>query len=170
MSKYEPLQAYLAAQTARELPMTFQDVERLLSFTLPASARSRPQWWSNKLGSHVAVKAWRGAGWRTSRVDVGGERVVFVREEAVRTSRGPRQGAKPTITGARLQDRHWRLLTRIAEDTGVDLEGALADALDLACREQRRQTLEWFAANSTKVDNPSDSADLIREDRDRDDR
>ena len=172
MSKYEPLQAYLARQPSRELPMTFEQVEQLLNFALPPSARTHPQWWSNNVGSHVAVKAWRNAGWKTSRVDVGCERVVFVRE--AQSSAGQslgQEGDKPedvVIALSDLRDGHRRLLQDIMAKEGISLAGAVSEALDMACRERRREVLEWAAANARQVENPSDSVDLIREDRDRD--
>ena len=176
MSKYEPLQTYLARQPSRELPMTFEQVERLLNFPLPRSARTHPQWWSNNVGSHVAVKAWRDAGWKTSRVDVGGESVVFVREaqRSAGPSPDPDSDVKADAPGdiviawADLRDGHRRLLQDIMAKKGVSLGGALTEALDMAFRERRREVLEWAAANARQVENPSDSVDLIREDRDRD--
>ena len=173
MSKYEPLQAYLARQPSRELPMTFEQVEQLLNFALPPSARTHPQWWSNNVGSHVAVKAWRNAGWKTSRVDVGGERVVFVREAQPSAGHSPSQtGDKPediVIAWADLREGHRRLLQDIMVKEGVSLAGAVSEAFDMAFRERRRRVIEWFAANAPKAtENTSDSVDLIREDRDRD--
>lgn len=85
-SKYFPLHRYFLGQTAVELPLSFHDVEQVLGFALPPSARTHPAWWSNNPGTNVAVKAWRDAGWRTSRVDIPAERVTFVREAAGRGS------------------------------------------------------------------------------------
>ena len=174
MSKYEPLQAYLARQPSRELPMTFEQVEQLLNFPLPPSARTHPQWWSNNVGSHVAVKAWRNAGWKTSRVDVGGESVVFVREAQPSAGQSPDQNSNGkadapgdvVIAWADLREGHRRLLQDIMAKEGVSLAGAVSEAFDMAFRERRRRVIEWFAANSPETS--SDSVDLIREDRDRD--
>src|SRR5512142_3497768 len=80
MSKYEPLQRYLAQQPGREAPMTFKEIEVILGFKLPASARAHRPWWSNNVGTHVNAAAWRRAGWRTARVDLASEKVTFVRE------------------------------------------------------------------------------------------
>ena len=79
MSKYDPLRQFLESRSAEQVPMTFADVERVLGFPLPPSAKAHPTWWSNNTGTHVGVRAWRDAGWKTSRVDVPGEKVVFVR-------------------------------------------------------------------------------------------
>ena len=80
MSKYDPLKEKLLAAHGAELPMRFDEIERVLGFALPASARQYPAWWSNNVGTHVGARAWREAGWKTSRVDLGSEKVVFVRE------------------------------------------------------------------------------------------
>src|SRR5258708_38249983 len=82
MSKYDPLRDFLKARPASEAPMSFPEVEEVLGFELPPSARQHPAWWSNNVGTHVNARAWREAGWKTSRVDLGSERVTFLRGEA----------------------------------------------------------------------------------------
>jgi hypothetical protein len=79
MSKYEPLSAHLARATGR-LELSFEEIERVLGFALPASARSYPAWWSNSGGTHVQAQSWMSAGFRTENVDLVRERVSFVPE------------------------------------------------------------------------------------------
>lgn len=79
MSKYEPLRAYLLGQFGDEVPMTFAGIERVLGFALPPSARKHRPWWSNNGDNSAMTKVWLGAGFRTERVDLTGERLVFVR-------------------------------------------------------------------------------------------
>ena len=78
MAKYEPLQRYLDGLDDNVWRATFADVERALGFHLPASARSFSAWWANDQ-THVHASAWLGIGWRSSEVDLGGERLVFRR-------------------------------------------------------------------------------------------
>jgi hypothetical protein len=79
MTKYEPLTVYLRGQYGDEVHMTFAGIERVLGFPLPPSARKHRPWWSNNADNSAMTKAWLGAGFRTERVDLKGERLVFVR-------------------------------------------------------------------------------------------
>ena len=63
-SKYEPLRIWLASQTNDSVRLSFRQIETILGFPLPASARSLAQWWANVAGSHVQAAAWMEAGWR----------------------------------------------------------------------------------------------------------
>jgi len=75
--RYENLSAYLLRQRASEIPMTFAEVEAVIGRPLPASARRHRAWWSNNSSNSVMTQAWLRAGFRTERVDMGGERLVF---------------------------------------------------------------------------------------------
>ncbi len=77
MSKYEPLTQFLAAQRAREVPMSFGEIERVLGFRLPEKASGIRAWWSNNASNNVMTKAWLAAGYMTERVDLGSRRLVF---------------------------------------------------------------------------------------------
>jgi hypothetical protein len=59
--------------------MSFSEIEEVLGFSLPLSARSYQAWWGNNLtyGRHSA--AWLLAGWETEQLDLAGERVTFRR-------------------------------------------------------------------------------------------
>lgn len=83
MSKYEPLEHYLRAQHTREVPMTFQEIERVLGAKLPNSKLNRA-WWSNNPNNNVMTLAWLNAGYLTEKVDIKNDRVVFRRIEAER--------------------------------------------------------------------------------------
>jgi hypothetical protein len=182
-SKYSPLHRFLLQQYGPELPLSFREVESVLGFALPPSARIHPAWWSNNRGTNVAVKAWRDAGWRTSRVDLAGERVTFVREVA---RSGPAQpfGEPPlrAVTGvedagapferddaivvqrAALRGGAMRMLEDYCEAQGGDLAQAVVSLLNGMALERRRQLLERFPMQGAPSD--VDSAALIREDRD----
>jgi hypothetical protein len=79
--KYAPLYKYLRALKVEEWRTNFQQLEQILEFTLPDSARIHRPWWANQgeRGGHSHALAWEMAGWRTSQVDMPGETLVFVR-------------------------------------------------------------------------------------------
>ncbi len=77
MSKYEPLSQFLRENGARELPMTFDDIERVIGCPLPQKASGIRAWWSNNAANNVMTKAWLAAGYVTERVDIGSRRLVF---------------------------------------------------------------------------------------------
>ena len=78
MSKYAPLQAHLA-RSKEAVELSFHEIEQLLGFDLPRSARRHSAWWSNSGGAHVQSFAWLKAGYRTQNIDLVRERVRFVR-------------------------------------------------------------------------------------------
>ena len=82
MSKYDPLQHFLAASNASVLPMSFDEIERILGFSLPPSQAHRA-WWSNNPSNNVMTKAWLAAGYETEQVDVAGRTLVFRRVREV---------------------------------------------------------------------------------------
>lgn len=81
--RYDPLKAYLLAQTASRLPMTFSGVEKTIGAKLPRSAKAHRAWWSNDTG-HVQAKAWLDAGYRAEQVDKDAGTLVFARDRNAR--------------------------------------------------------------------------------------
>lgn len=80
MSKYEPLGEYLGSCEGPVVVARFDQLERILGFSLPDSARRHAAWWANQAGpGHVQAAAWQGAGWATRNLDLGGESVEFER-------------------------------------------------------------------------------------------
>ena len=79
--KYAPLYDYLLKFGRKEWQTTFADIEAVLGFELPDSARIHRPWWANQgeSGGHSHALAWKMAGWKTSQVHLGDERLVFVR-------------------------------------------------------------------------------------------
>ena len=79
--KYAPLYRLLCARAAPEWRTTFAEIEAILGFRLPDSARRHRSWWSNrrKGGGPGHARAWQGAGWRTRAVDLDREALVFER-------------------------------------------------------------------------------------------
>lgn len=91
MSKYLKLTLYLAELDAGIWEASFEEVEDVLGFDLPSSARQYPAWWANQ--GRAQSSAWQSAGWHTTAVDVDREKVTFVyvadREEADTTGVQP---------------------------------------------------------------------------------
>lgn len=116
MSKYDPLTAYLTKRGQTRIPMRFADIERVLGFALPPS-KSYRAWWSNNAGNNVMTRAWLSAGYRTASVDLGGEKLVFVKS----ATDGDR-GRPPVPANARGRHPAWGALkgTSVVAP-GVDL-------------------------------------------------
>lgn len=78
--KYAPLYHHLVKWRRKEWRATFSEIEKVLGFSLPDSARIHRPWWANQgeRGGHSHALAWEMAGWKTSQVDMVDERVVFI--------------------------------------------------------------------------------------------
>ncbi len=92
MGKYEPLATHLESADVGEWAATFAQVEQVLGFPLPPSARNHREWWSNQAGAgHSQASGWQDAGWRVWKVDLDGKRVIFNRSGSNRL----REDAQP---------------------------------------------------------------------------
>ena len=83
--KYAPLYRHLLwLWPETEWRAGFGEVERVLGFRLPDSARLHRPWWANsrKGSGHSHALAWQAAGWRTARVDLEAETLAFERDAA----------------------------------------------------------------------------------------
>ena len=99
--KYAPLHRFLCARAAPKWQATFAEIEAILGFRLPDSARLHRPWWSNqrKGGGHSHALAWQGAGWRTRAVDLDMETLVFERlPDAAEPDEAPRERWRFSIT------------------------------------------------------------------------
>ena len=76
--KYAPLYRYLSVRPGSPWRTTFVEIEAILGFDLPDSARLYRPWWSNQKrdGGHSHALAWRAAGWKTRQVDLEAETLV----------------------------------------------------------------------------------------------
>jgi hypothetical protein len=77
--KYRPLHDHLTSVSDPQEPMTFGQIEDILGFALPASARIHQAWWANQ--ERGQSLAWVTAGFRTVFVTVDEERLTFLRED-----------------------------------------------------------------------------------------
>jgi len=94
VTKFEPLTRYLGSLSARERRMCFREVEQVLGFQLPPSARKHRPWWSNNPDNSAMTRAWLAAGFRTERVDMAGETLVFRKVDALPSPSKPASGAR----------------------------------------------------------------------------
>ena len=87
--KYQRLYSHLCSLPDREWKVSFADIEAVLGFELPDSARLYRPWWANQAGGgRSQAIAWMAAGWETAKVDIPGETLLFRRRKIV-TKRRP---------------------------------------------------------------------------------
>ena len=80
MSKYDPFGAFLRAQKADEITLSFDKIEKILGFALPAS-QDNYAWWSNNADNNVMTKVWLEAGWRVKHIKLREREIVFHRDQ-----------------------------------------------------------------------------------------
>lgn len=78
MSKYNPLSDRLAGHPANEWQASFAEIEEVLGFPLPKTARSGKSWWSGADKPHA--RAWTAHGFEAD-VDHARSLVTFRRSE-----------------------------------------------------------------------------------------
>lgn len=88
--KYAPLFNYLRTLEDEGWRASFAEIEAVLGFSLPRSARTYQAWWSNQnnSGSHTHAQAWQRAGWKARNLNLIDETVIFERMPAARSSSG----------------------------------------------------------------------------------
>ena len=79
--KYGRLYAHLRGLSYAEWRASFGELEAILGFELPASARLHRPWWANQGagGGHSQAFAWGAAGWETAEVDMDAETLLLRR-------------------------------------------------------------------------------------------
>lgn len=95
MSKYDPLTRHLSSRNLSRIPMRFGELEDLLGFPLPASARRHRAWWSNNPSNSVMTKAWLEAGYQSEQVDLCSEKLVFAKLNSLDEPPEPTPGPAP---------------------------------------------------------------------------
>jgi len=82
MGKYEPLAKHLKGLPLDEWVAPLDEIEDVLGFDLPPSARRHRSWWGNSYrGNHSQAEGWIGAGWETRDIDLRAGKVRFERSE-----------------------------------------------------------------------------------------
>ncbi|HEX4196928.1 MAG TPA: hypothetical protein VHZ26_05760 [Caulobacteraceae bacterium] len=138
MTKYEPLKTFLAHSQAAEVPMRFSEIEQIIGAPLPPVAFRHRAWWSNNPVNSVITAAWLEAGYKTQRVDMAAQRLVFRRaaDRPLDSSSLVRSATRVNaVTGGGLLGRLRHALggtVRIAE--GVDLTAPSDAAWDAEAR------------------------------------
>ncbi|WP_281883293.1 hypothetical protein [Paenibacillus sp. YYML68] len=80
-SKYSPITDLLNRKNEhRNITLTFDEIEELLKFKLPASAYKHNSWWANEQdGNHSHARSWLSAGWKTTDVELG-DKITFIKQ------------------------------------------------------------------------------------------
>jgi predicted transcriptional regulator len=81
VSRYAALANWLAQQKADQISLSFEQIEKIIRSSLPASALALRAWWANDKVGHRHSILWLEAGWRISYVDLAGKQVIFSRLE-----------------------------------------------------------------------------------------
>ncbi|HXZ67716.1 MAG TPA: hypothetical protein VEH07_03920 [Alphaproteobacteria bacterium] len=101
MDKYEPLGQFLGRQKVSRVPMTFEQVEKIIGAKLPRSAYKHRPWWANDATGHAHAKAWLEAGFHTEQVDMEARKFVFKRvSDSGAASPRPAEGGAHPLIGA----------------------------------------------------------------------
>ncbi|MFX1476075.1 MAG: hypothetical protein ACFFCO_11450 [Promethearchaeota archaeon] len=87
MSKYATLGEFLLTSVKDRVSLSFSDIESVLSFPLPKSARKFRTWWANDKTHSHAKFGWLDYGWRVIEVDLGNQIIHFRRVAALRLAR-----------------------------------------------------------------------------------
>jgi hypothetical protein len=78
MGKYEPLAKHLKKLPRDEWDASFEEIEDVLDFMLPPSARRHRSWWGNSYrGNHSQAEGWIGVGWETRDIDLRKGKIRF---------------------------------------------------------------------------------------------
>lgn len=169
--KYEPLLRFLQSRSdSSSIRLSFGEIDEILGFRLPRSARDHQAWWSNTRQGHSHAAAWLDAGWRTGSLDLKSQSVSFakdqqgVAEEGAAFRHVSADAQAVVLDFADLSPAAQKLVADHARDHGVDRARAVIAILDQVAVERLRAMLAGFA----RAFPPStvDSVDLIREDRD----
>ncbi len=129
MALYEPLGQYLQNSGFEEVPMTFQQVAKIIGRKLPASAYRHRPWWANEERGHSHAKAWLQAGYETERVDMAGKKLVFrrVKDTQEKNSSGS------FVPGMSEPHRMFKAEESVVKNSGISpLFGALKGTFTIA--------------------------------------
>ena len=75
--KYRPLSEAILAKSGSKVVFSFSEIEDVLGFMLPASARNHRAFWANTK-THSIASSWMSVGYETMDVDIENEKVTFI--------------------------------------------------------------------------------------------
>lgn len=76
--KYRKLAEYLLATNEMRVTLSYSQIEEILGFTLPDTARNfKPSFWANTR-THSYASSWMGVGYKTQ-IDAESDKVTFVK-------------------------------------------------------------------------------------------
>lgn len=81
--KYQSLKDYLLQSGSDEIHVTFTEIEHILGFSLPSSARAHRAFWANTTTHSIAL-SWMSCEYETVEVDMRKETVVFRKKPGTR--------------------------------------------------------------------------------------
>jgi hypothetical protein len=166
VSYYEPLTRFLEGCQSSEVSLTFLELEDIIGRGLPPSARKHQAWWANT-PSHSHAEAWLRPAWKTSRVDIGTEKVMFVRADQGAAAHRVKPADPGLIRTDHFSPAASKLLREYTAQAGGDTSVALARAVHEAAVARRGRLIDEIMASAPRVGaGERDSVDLIREDRD----
>jgi hypothetical protein len=128
-SKYCILGEYLLEREEDQVKLSFSDIEDILGFPLPKSARKFRTWWANDTTHSHAVNGWLTFGWKVTEIDLIEQYVRFRRvaklrlHESVPVSQIPKNGTLSKISQVRLFEARAREI--VSEHFGVKLRPGL---------------------------------------------
>ena len=76
--KYRRLSELLDGSESKSVTLTFNEIEKIVGFTLPESAREHRAFWANTTTHSIAL-SWLSVGYKTVDVDIINEIIVFER-------------------------------------------------------------------------------------------
>ena len=77
MGKYGILASYLSEEQLDLKIMSFKEIEKILCFVLPRSARKYRAWWANDKSHIQAFEGWMSVGWGIESINLQEETVTF---------------------------------------------------------------------------------------------
>ena len=90
------LELFCAASATQEVPLTFNEIEKITGVKLPPKAQHHRAWWSNNASNNVMTKVWLDAGFESAQVDMEARKLVFRR--VAKAGEGSGGLAKPYAT------------------------------------------------------------------------
>ncbi len=119
--KYAKLTAYLEQQTGDRVTLPFAEIEKIVGFTLPGSARDHGPWWTNSRSPGRHNEAWLNIGWETTDRDMKAQTIAFQRNGSVAPAYQPPRTPAPRRTSSATFDHASLTDTDLAADCAVTL-------------------------------------------------